>query len=59
MNKQHSSLSRRGTLLAENPARIAIELFLEAAENLYCPDENPEGAFPIECRFKKRNDHLE
>jgi 1-aminocyclopropane-1-carboxylate synthase len=24
-----------------------MELFMEAAENLYCPQENPDGAFPL------------
>jgi hypothetical protein len=43
----YSSLSFRGQSLASTPARVDFELFMEAAQNLYCPDENPEGAFPL------------
>lgn len=42
-----NSLSERGAKLAQNPARIDFELFMEAAENLYHPEDNPEGAFPL------------
>lgn len=41
------SLSDRGNKLATNPARIDFEIFMEAAQNLYSPDENPNGAFPL------------
>lgn len=41
------SLSTRGAVSAENPARIDFELFMEANQNLYCPDDNPDGAFPL------------
>jgi len=41
------SLSGRGNKLASNPARIDFEIFMEAAQNLYCPEENPNGAFPL------------
>jgi len=40
-------LSCRGQKLADNPARIDFELFMEAAGNLYHPETNPEGAFPL------------
>lgn len=47
MTSEKTSLSSRGTALATNPARIDFELFMEASQNLYCPDSNPEGAFPL------------
>lgn len=47
MDQQLSSLSKRGIELADNPARIDFELFMEAAENLYCPETNPDGAFVL------------
>ncbi len=47
MKKSPSSLSIRGAASAENPARIDFELFMEANQNLYCPDNNPDGAFPL------------
>lgn len=47
MKNQHSILSKRGIALAENPARIDFELFMEAAANIYCPENNPLGAFPL------------
>lgn len=47
MNKYYSSLSERGNILAANPARIDFELFTEASQNLYCPDKNPNGSFPL------------
>ena len=43
----YPSLSLRGNALATNPARIDFEIFMEAAQNLYCPDTNPGGAFPL------------
>jgi len=45
--KEYESLSARGNDLASNPARIDFELFGEATQNLYCPRENPSGAFPL------------
>ena len=47
MGHPSSSLSTRGRASAENPARIDFELFMEANQNLYCPDSNPDGAFPL------------
>lgn len=47
MHNTPTSLSTRGESLAGNPARIDFEMFMEAAQNLYCPDTNPEGAFPL------------
>lgn len=41
------NLSDRGTKLAANPARIDFEIFMEAAQNLYDPEENPNGTFPL------------
>ena len=47
MSKELLSLSERGRSLASNPARIDFEIFMEAMQNLYCPDTNKEGAFPL------------
>ncbi|MFH4967281.1 aminotransferase class I/II-fold pyridoxal phosphate-dependent enzyme [Gaetbulibacter sp. M240] len=47
MNLKYPSLSERGNALASNPARIDLELFMEANENLYHPEKNPDGAFPL------------
>ena len=45
-NHPMSSLSPRGSDLASKPGRVDFELFTEAKENLYTP-ENPNGAFPL------------
>jgi len=45
--KTISSLSSRGAPLAATSARVDMELFMEAAQNLYEPEENPSGAFPL------------
>jgi 1-aminocyclopropane-1-carboxylate synthase len=42
-----NTLSKRGQSLASNPARIDFEIFMEASQNLYHPEDNPNGAFPI------------
>lgn len=42
-----SSLSKRGQSLASTPARVDMDLFMEASQNLYDPGENPDGAFPL------------
>lgn len=42
-----STLSKRGQQQASNLARIDMKLFMEAAENLFHPTENPDGAFPL------------
>ncbi|MBX2877420.1 MAG: aminotransferase class I/II-fold pyridoxal phosphate-dependent enzyme [Saprospiraceae bacterium] len=42
-----SSLSERGQQLASNLARIDMELFMQASENLFHPIDNPGGAFPL------------
>ena len=56
------NLSDRGNKLAANPARIDFEIFMEAVQNLYNPDENPDGVFPLNIAenelmvsHKKRN----
>lgn len=41
------SLAKRGQELAQNPARIDLDLFLEAAENQFHATNNPDGAFPL------------
>lgn len=45
--KQILSLSDRVKALVATPARLDFELFMEANQNLYCPSENPDGAFPL------------
>lgn len=47
MNDVYQSLSQRGSIVAANPARIDFEVFMDAIQNLYCPTENPNGAFPL------------
>lgn len=47
MKQQDKTLSKRGQDLAENPARIDMTLFMDAVQNLYCPNNNPTGAFPL------------
>ncbi|MGK0364551.1 MAG: aspartate/methionine/tyrosine aminotransferase [Saprospiraceae bacterium] len=42
-----STLSKRGQSLASNPARIDFEIFMEASQNLYHPEDNPNGTFPV------------
>lgn len=42
-----SSLSERGQEQASHLARIDIDLFMEAMENLFHPVDNPNGAFPL------------
>ncbi len=47
MNDAVSNLSSKGKKLTENAARVDFEVFMEASQNLYSPDENPDGAFPL------------
>ncbi|GAA4281071.1 aminotransferase class I/II-fold pyridoxal phosphate-dependent enzyme [Gaetbulibacter aestuarii] len=47
MPLKFTSLSKRGNNLADSPARIDFELFMEASENIYHPETNPKGAFPL------------
>ncbi len=47
MSTTLSSLPSRGASLAANPARIDMDLFMEATHNLYDPKTNPDGAFPL------------
>lgn len=42
-----NSLAQRSQSLASGSARVDMELFMEAVQNLYCPTTNPEGAFPL------------
>jgi aspartate/methionine/tyrosine aminotransferase len=42
-----SSLSRRGRQAAGQPLRADFDLFAEAMENHYHPDDNPEGCLPL------------
>jgi len=40
-------LSQRGQAAINQPLRADLELFYEAMENLYHPEENPEGGFTL------------
>jgi len=40
-------LSSRGMPLASSSARVDMELFMEASQNLYEPEHNPGGAFTL------------
>lgn len=42
-----ASLSTRGRSLAHNPARADMALFMEAAQDAYHPQNNPQGKFPL------------
>jgi len=42
-----SSLSARGSHLAATPARADFDLFMQAAQDPYHPDTNPEGKMPL------------
>jgi len=42
-----NALSSRGQSLASTPARVDMERFMEAAQNLYDPTDNPQGAFTL------------
>ncbi len=53
MNKSTSTLSKRGNNVAITPARVDFEIFMEAAQNLYCPVENPNGSFPLNVAENK------
>lgn len=48
-----SSLSNRGQALASNPARVDFEVFMDAMQNLYHKEDNPEGAFPLNVAENK------
>ena len=48
-----SSLSDRGQQLASNPARVDFEVFMDAMQNLYSKEENPNGAFPLNVAENK------
>ena len=58
MTLQNPSLSSRGNILANNPARIDFEIFMEASQNLYCPDTNPKGAFPLNVAENHLSDSI-
>ena len=45
--KKLLSLSARGHHLATTPSRIDHALFMEAKQNLYDPEDNPSGSFPL------------
>ena len=45
--KKLLSLSTRGHHLATTPSRIDHALFMEAKQNLYDPEDNPSGSFPL------------
>jgi aspartate/methionine/tyrosine aminotransferase len=40
-------LSNQGNLIANKPLRADFELFFQALENLYHPEENPDGDIPL------------
>ncbi len=42
-----NSLSIRGNELASNPARVDMDLFFDAMQNVFVPEINPNGAFPL------------
>ena len=46
-DKNFYGLSVRGYQYAINPSRIDHALFMEARQNLYNPEDNPLGSFPL------------
>ena len=50
-----NGLSARGAKAANSPARVDLELYFEAAQNLYNRETNPEGAFPLNVAENKLN----
>jgi aspartate/methionine/tyrosine aminotransferase len=44
---QHPTLSQRGKAAATNAMRIDLELYYQALENPYHPQENPSGSIPM------------
>ncbi len=53
MNPDTSSLSQRGAKLASGSAKIDMDLFMEAMENLYDPVKKTDGAFPLNVAENK------
>ena len=51
----NSTLSNRGTKAANSPARIDLDLYFEATQNLYDRVTNPQGAFPLNVAENKLN----
>ncbi|WP_173021546.1 aminotransferase class I/II-fold pyridoxal phosphate-dependent enzyme [Lewinella sp. W8] len=47
MQSPESSLSRRGRRAASHPLRADFDLFAEAMDNHYHPEDNPEGCLPL------------
>ena len=47
MQSHENSLSRRGRQAASEPLRADFDLFAEAMENHYHPDDNPDGCLPL------------
>ena len=46
-DKNFYGLSVRGYQYAITPSRIDHALFMEAKQNLYNPEDNPSGSFPL------------
>lgn len=44
---QNSTLSHRGNTAATNAMRVDLELYYQALENPYHPQDNPSGAIPM------------
>ena len=49
MKNDYMSLSLRGKNLATNPSRVDFEIFMEASQNLYCPNEKSEWDIYFKC----------
>jgi aspartate/methionine/tyrosine aminotransferase len=55
---RNTSLSSRGKAVASTAARVDFDLFMEASQNLYCPKDNPKGAFPLNVAENTLMTHL-
>lgn len=45
--EENTHLSTRGQNAASKPLRMDLEIYQDAMENLYHPDQNPNGTFPM------------
>ena len=53
-----SSISQRGQIAQNTQLRIDFEVFFEAIQNLYHPEDNPKGAIPLNIAENKLSWHL-
>ena len=57
-NLNHTTVSTRGLRAAKSIARIDLEVYFEALQNLFDPLENPTGALPLNMAENKLCWHM-